>query len=169
MARVGVLRVARLLAMVDTTVEGAIAKIGASEHAGPFLDNVLGILGGMLFVACDLVTTVSTKQCLFNLTTVATSIDTHFTSSAETLMARSRTFVFSTGHEITANFTTAPSIFVVSVGTSTSRLVLATEASLRWTHVGTRRARASVTGQLTGMRALANSFSATSVSARVWW
>jgi len=58
-AGVGVLSVTRLLAVVDTTVEGAIARVGASEHTSPFLDNVLTVLGGMLFVACDFIATVS--------------------------------------------------------------------------------------------------------------
>ena len=168
MTRVCILRVTRLLAVVNTAVESAIAGIGASEHASPFLDNILAVLGGMLFVAFDFITTVSTKQGLFDLTTVATGINTHFTSSAETLVARSRTFVLSTRHEIAADFTTAPAIFVVGVGTTTGRLMLAAETSLRWTHMGTRRARASVTGQLTRMRTLANSFSTASVSTRVW-
>lgn len=169
MARVGILRVTRLLTVVNTAIEGTITGIGASKHASPFLDDVLAVLGGVLFVACDFIATVSAEQGLLDLTTVAASIDAHFTSSTETLMARSRTFVLSTRHEIATDFTTAPAIFVVGVGTTTSRLVLAAEASLGGTHVGTRRAGASVTGQLTRMRALANSFSATSVSAGVWW
>jgi hypothetical protein len=168
-ARICILRVTRLLAVVDTAVERTITRVGASEHASPFLDDVLTVLSGMLFAAFDFVSTVSAKQGLFDLTAVAASIDTHFASSAETLVARSRALVFSTGHEVTANFTTAPAILVVGVGTSTGRLVLTTETGLCRTHMGTRRARASVTGQLTGMRTFANSFSATGVSAGVWW
>jgi len=168
-ARVGILRMTRLLTVVNTAIEGTITGISASKHASPFLDDVLAVLSGVLFVACDFIATVSAKQGLLDLATVAASIDTHFTSSTETLMARSRTFVLSTRHEIATDLTTAPAVFVVGVGTTTSRLVLATEASLGGAHVGTRRARACVTGQLTRMRAFADSFSATSVSARVWW
>lgn len=55
------MRVTRLLAVMDTTIEGAIARVSASEHTSPFLGNVLAVLGGMLFVTCDFVTTVSAK------------------------------------------------------------------------------------------------------------
>lgn len=84
-------------------------------------------------------------------------------------MARSRALVFSTGHEITTDFTTAPTVLVVGVCTSAGRLVLATETSLCRTHMGTRWTRSSVTCQLTRMRTFTDSFSATSVSAGVGW
>jgi hypothetical protein len=168
-AGISILSMARLLAVVDTTIEGAITRIGASEHAGPFFDDILTILGGVLFVACDFIATISAKQGLFDLAAVAASIDTYFASSAKTLVARSRTFVLAAGHEITADFTTAPAVLVVGIGTSAGRLVLAAETRLCGTHMSTRRARTSVTGQLTRMRTLANSFSATSIAARVWW
>jgi hypothetical protein len=160
---------ARLLTVVNATIKGAIASIGTSEHASPFLDNILAILRGMLSATCDFVSAISAKQSLFDLATVAASIDADFTSSTETLVARSWTFVFSTGHKITADFTTAPAILVISVGTSAGRLMLAAETRLCGTHVGTGRTRSSVTGQLTRMRALANSLSTTGVSTRVWW
>lgn len=82
-------------------------------------------------------------------------------------MARSRTLVFSAGHEITTDLATAPAILVVGVGTAASRLVLAAETSLGRAHVGTRRARAGVTGQLTRMRTFADSLPTTSISARM--
>jgi hypothetical protein len=58
-ARVGVLRMARLLAVVDATVKGSITRVDTSEHASPFLDNILTILSGMLFVTCDFIAAVS--------------------------------------------------------------------------------------------------------------
>lgn len=58
-ARVGILRMARLLAVVNATIEGAITRVGTSEHASPFLNNILTILSGMLFVTCDFLAAVS--------------------------------------------------------------------------------------------------------------
>jgi hypothetical protein len=77
--------------------------------------------------------------------------------------------VLSAGHEIAADFTTAPAVLVVGVGTSAGRLVLAAETGLCRTHVSTRRTRTGMASQLTGMGTLANSFSTAGVSARVWW
>lgn len=59
MTGICILRVTRLLAVMNTAVESAIARVGASEHASPFLDNVLTILSGMLFAAFDFVATIS--------------------------------------------------------------------------------------------------------------
>ena len=167
MTGIGFLRVTRLLTMVNTTIEGTVTGVSAREHASPLLNNVLTIFSKVLFVACNFVATVSTQESFLDLTTVTTSIHTFFTSSTETLVAGSRTLVFSAGHEITTDLTTAPAVFIVSVGTAASRLVLAAETSLSGTHMGTRRARASMTSQLTRMRAFANSFPATSVPARM--
>lgn len=82
-------------------------------------------------------------------------------------MARSRTLVFSARHEVTTNLAATPAILIIGVGTTASRLMLTAETSLRRAHVGTWRARAGVTGQLTRMRTFADSFSTTSVSARM--
>jgi hypothetical protein len=168
-ARVGVLSMARLLTVVNAAIKSAITRIGTSEHASPFLDNILPILRGMLSATCDFVSAISAKQGLFDLATVAASIDADFASSTETLVARSWAFVFTAGHKITTDLTTAPAILIVGVGTSAGRLMLAAETRLCRTHVGTGRTRAGMTGQLTRMRTLANSLSTTGVSARVWW
>jgi hypothetical protein len=77
-----ILSMARLLAMVNTTIESAITRVSASEHASPFFNDILTILGGMLFAASDFIATISAEQSLFNLATVAASIDTYFASSA---------------------------------------------------------------------------------------
>lgn len=60
MTRIGFLRVARLLAMVNTTIEGTVAGVGASEHASPLFNNILTILSVVLLVACDFIAAVST-------------------------------------------------------------------------------------------------------------
>lgn len=168
MTRVSVLSMTRLLAVMNAAVEGAIARIGASEHASPLLNNALAIFCAMLLVTCDLVTTIGTQQSLLDLATVAASVDTDFTSSTKAFMTWPRAFVLTTWHEVAADFTTTPAILVVGIGTTTGRLVLATETGLGRTHVCTRRARASMASQLTGVRAFANSFSAASIAAGVW-
>jgi len=49
---------ARLLAVMNATIEGAITRVSTTEHASPFLDNILTVLSGMLFVTRDFITAV---------------------------------------------------------------------------------------------------------------
>lgn len=60
MSGIGFLSVARLLAMVNTTIEGTVTGVSASEHASPLFDDILTIFSNVLFVAGDFIAAVST-------------------------------------------------------------------------------------------------------------
>ena len=127
MTRVGVLGVTRLLTLMDTTVECAAARIGASEDARPIFDKLMTVFPNMFSMALDFITAVTAQQSLFDLSTIATSIHTNLTCSTEPFVTRSRTSVLAAWHQITTNFFAAPAIFVVGVDTATSGFMLAAE------------------------------------------
>lgn len=167
MARVRILRMTRLLAVMKTAVKGAAARVGTCEYAGPIFDDSLAILGKVLSVTLDLISPIRTQQSLLDLATVATSVDTNLASAAEAFVAWPGASVFTAGHEVAADFTTAPAVFVVGVCASASGFVFAAKTRLCRAHMSTWRARTSMTSQLARMGTLAHSFSATRIATRV--
>lgn len=167
MAGIFILRMTILLAMVNIAVEGSTALVGTIEHAGPLLDYSVAIVCGMLRFTCDFISTIAAKDSLFNLSTIATCIDSNFAGTAQAFVTWSRTIVLAAWHDVLADFSTAPTVFIVGIDTPSGVFVLAAKAYLGRPHVSAWWTRTSMTGELTWMWAFPNSFLSTTVSAGV--
>jgi len=109
------LRVALFLALVHSTVELALAKIPALEHASPAFHYRFVTFNSVRSLAFFLVAAISAKQLFLHLSTVALGWYTLFASTTKAFVARSWTGVLAAGHHLIANFATAPARVVIGV------------------------------------------------------
>ena len=109
------LRVALLLALVNSTVKLALAKISALERACPAFHDRFVAFNKMRPSAFFLIATISAKQLFLHLSTVALGWYTLFASTTEAFVTRSWTCVLATGHHLIANFSTAPARIIIGI------------------------------------------------------
>jgi hypothetical protein len=128
---------AKLLTMMLSTVKGSMAGVATLKQPDPFLGKVVFILGHMDLSAQRFIRLFATDDFLFDLTTVASSINTDFTCSAKPFVARSITIMFSARHKLSANLATGPTILVVSIDTSSCDSFSTTETALLGSHLWT--------------------------------
>jgi len=128
MARLGILRVARLRTSVNIAVKRSVADVTAVEQSSPILRHIVAVISNMVQVARLLFSLLGAYHFLLDLSTIASRRDAHLASSAETLVAGSRARMLATWHDFSANLTTAPSTIVIRLRAALGHLVLATEA-----------------------------------------
>jgi hypothetical protein len=110
-SRMGVLRMASLLARMQTTVKGTIANIVATKATRPlFLRSIIADYLTIHFFVLR-----AAKHFSLHLATVTTSLDLNFTSTTQALMARKRAGMFAARQKIPTDLTTAPSTFIVCI------------------------------------------------------
>ena len=109
------LRMALLLALVDSAVEFALTEIATLEHSCPAFHDRFFTFNGVHPVAFLLVTAICAKQLFLQLPTVALGWYTLFASTTKAFVTRPWTCVLATGHHLIANFATAPAGIIVGV------------------------------------------------------
>lgn len=128
MGNVAFLRVAWLIAMMHTTVEGSSALVGALKDGSPFVGHFLTILANISLPAFLLVFPITTEDSLFDLSTVTTSIYSDFASATQSLVTWALTDVFTARHDFPTHLRTAPSILVIRIDTSSGLRLPTAEA-----------------------------------------
>ena len=110
-------------------------------------------------VAVLLLACITAPDGFGNLPTVASGLQLFLTCTTKSLMARSRTCMFTTRHYITADLTTAPTSFIICLRTLLRARLLSTKATLQSAYVRTGRAGTSMTNLVTRMRTLLRKYS----------
>jgi hypothetical protein len=152
-------------------IEGATALVRAFERSGPFLDGCSTVRSNMGLTALFLLCPIAAQNVLLYLTTITRRRNSLLASSTGAVVAWSLAVMFSTRHQSSTDFTTAPAVLVVGVDTAASHGLLAAEAVLCGTHQATRRARTSMAGRTTGMWTLLGkkSWSTAGLATRERW
>lgn len=177
MARIRVLRVAFLYALVMVAAECATASTATVKHPSPSLQygfRSLQIFG--TFCYCQIRQTmcsitfhrqpsIAAQDIFLHLPAVASCGKSNLTRSTGAIVACLWTSVLSAGHGGSANLTTTPAGLVVGLHAALGRFVGTTVAGLGRAHVCAGRARSGMTSQLAGMRTLSWSLFAAGLSA----
>lgn len=143
-SRLRSLDMAGLLALVLAAVEVAITYVSAFEKPNPFLQNLLARFVLVKTLALLLIIPVATQYLLFHLAAIAECLDANLAGTTEALMARFVAKMLAAGHELAANLTTVPSIFIVCIETLPGLRFLTAETKLRGPHLCTWRAWSSM-------------------------
>lgn len=127
------------LALMLATIHHSPAYLSAIECASPSV----AVLLYALFTALN----VSR-----HLPAIASRLHLFFTCAAKPLMTGSHARMLAARHGISTDLTTAPTRFVICLGTLSRARLLPTETALLRAHMRTRRTRASMTNLVTGVR-----------------
>lgn len=142
---------AALFATMHAAVEFLVTALSTVENANPS-------------IALFFIRSFVARQSFLHLAAVTLSRNFNRTCTTNTLVTWSLTGVFTTGHYITTDLTTAPTSFVSCFETSSGRRLLPAETALHLTHACTWWARSSMAKLIARMRTCFGKFSVSSTS-----
>ncbi len=131
---VGRLSMAELLASMFTAIIKTTTSVWTLEGSGPFFDSVGSICCNVTLSTVLRLLAITAQKVLLDLAAVAACRYADLTSSAWPFMAGSRAAMLSASHQLAADLTTAPAVFVVCVYAASSDRLATTKAVLGRAH-----------------------------------